>query len=109
MSKRICMNTLAQHSLMNDITRVTQMMYKEFPELYEHLHETPLDPSSDIKEMSLGELHEYLESMKMQWKTYCRVHRIHKFINDTTYLKHYIQLIYHPVKTTSLSVRHTVR
>lgn len=94
------MNTLIQHSILNDINRVTQMMYKEFPALYEHLDETPLSLASDLKEMSLGELNEYLESLKMQWKSYSKVHGIRKFMSDTTYLKHYIQLIYHPVSTT---------
>jgi hypothetical protein len=94
------MDTLIQHSLLNDINRVTQMIYKEFPALYAHLQETPLSLATDLKEMSHGELTEYLESLKMQWTSYSKVHGIRKFMSDTTYLKHYIQLIYHPVCTT---------
>lgn len=63
---------IMQKQLMNEIFVVTAMIQKEFPELYEHLSETPLFLSDNIEGISLVDFKQYLESLKTQLATFKR-------------------------------------
>jgi hypothetical protein len=79
--------------IIKNIVNMTTMIYKQFPELYDHLSETPLYGPEVLDGMSEEELAGYLESLRCQWSTYCRVHHMRRYTDDNNYLRYYIHLI----------------
>jgi hypothetical protein len=55
-----------QQTLMNEIFRVTAQIQDELPELYKLLNETPLFLNRNERDITIGELAQYLESLNLQ-------------------------------------------
>ena len=61
---------LPQHTIMDEILRVTVRIQNELPELYKLLIETPLFLNRKEPEISIRELGQYLESLNLQLNEY---------------------------------------
>ncbi|MEO4006215.1 MULTISPECIES: hypothetical protein [unclassified Flavobacterium] len=59
-------NIETTRKLMREIFTITVIIQKEFPELYEHLGETPLFLSYGEDQMAIIDFEQYLESIKQQ-------------------------------------------
>jgi transcription initiation factor TFIIIB Brf1 subunit/transcription initiation factor TFIIB len=56
--------------LMDEILAVTMVIRDEFPELYQHLGETPFLTTADNKGVDSNSLKEYLNTIRSQLKIY---------------------------------------
>ncbi len=60
-------------NLTEEILNVTSKIQEKFPELYKLLHETPLFISYEYKGIRDIDLEQYLESLKIQFRTFEKV------------------------------------
>lgn len=59
-----------QKMLTKEIFAVTAKIQNEYPELYQHLSETPLFSPQTNKAISVDNYQEYLESIQMQFNVF---------------------------------------
>ncbi|MGM0478293.1 MAG: hypothetical protein ACQERC_03640 [Bacteroidota bacterium] len=61
--------------LTKEINDLTMKIEQEYPELYQHLNETPIDiPSNDYSKLDTQNFSEYLDSLKEILKHHIETH-----------------------------------
>jgi hypothetical protein len=58
------------HKITEMILAVTNTIHREFPELYDHLNETPLFLTYDHMRIGIADYQQYLESIQVQLEVF---------------------------------------
>lgn len=64
--------------LMNEIIQITSNMETNYPELHQHLSETPMTLEDCGKEICVSDLENYLETLKKQLLNHIQSHKVKK-------------------------------